>query len=89
MLRATFYSSHELIHVFDSNTVDAHEREVYWDGGPDKIEGFRTQHTPMCSSNWVCTRLGLKDAVVEEDTDDGTPSPKKTVHRHDVDFLLN
>jgi hypothetical protein len=71
---------------FDRNTSIA-EREVYWDGGPDKIEAFTKQHSPMCGSNWVCTRLGLKDAIVEQDmgTENGTPSAKK----NSIDFLVN
>jgi hypothetical protein len=79
--------SHKLIHAINSNTPDAHECNIYWDGGPDKIESFRTQHTPMCSSNWVCARLRLEDAIVKEDG--GTPSPKRMMYRHSVDFLVN
>jgi hypothetical protein len=44
----------------------------------------------MCGSNWVCARLGLKDAIVE-DTSLGkhTLSPKKTGDRHSVDYIVN
>ena len=62
------------------NTYLRGEHSVYWDGGPDKIEAFHEQHAPMCEDNLVCTRLGLRQLVVEEDTDtmtgtDGNPAP--------------
>ncbi|KAF8801852.1 hypothetical protein BYT27DRAFT_7114029, partial [Phlegmacium glaucopus] len=41
---------------------------MYWDGGPKKIEAFREQHASMCDDNWVCTRLGLQEMIVESDT---------------------
>jgi hypothetical protein len=80
----------ELTLVINSKTPNTHECKVYWDGGLDKIKEFRTQHAPMCSSNWVCTRLRLKDTVVKQD-DNVTDilSPKRTVHRQSVNFLVN
>ncbi|KAF8625620.1 hypothetical protein AX17_006805 [Amanita inopinata Kibby_2008] len=78
--------------LFDPQAhTNAREREVYWDGGPEKIKAFNEQHAPMCESNWVCSRLGLKDAIVEEadHAESKTPSPSKTIHRGSLDFLVN
>lgn len=52
------------------------------------IEAFVNQHTAMCGSNWVCTRLGLQHAIVEQTVTENTPSRKKTVDRHSVEFLI-
>lgn len=54
------------------NTFLREQRDVYWDGGPAKIEAFREQHALMCEDNWVCTRLGLRRVVVEDNSDAGT-----------------
>ena len=55
-----------------------------------KNKAFIEQHSPMCESNWVCTRLGLEHAtVVQTGTDNQTPSPKKTADRHKVEYLID
>ena len=78
---------------FNRNIYLRQQRNVYWDGGPAKIEAFREQHAPMCEDNWVCTRLGLRETVVEGDTDTETStpgsSPKKTINKRSVNFLVN
>ncbi|KAF8229875.1 hypothetical protein L208DRAFT_1378735 [Tricholoma matsutake] len=78
-----------LTKIAENTSVAGHK--VYWDGGSDKIKAFCKQHSPMCESNWVCMRLGLKDAVVEQDmgTETGTPSTKMMADRHSVNFLIN
>ena len=78
----------QFISFFDRNASDG-DREVYWDGGPKKIKAFIEQHAAMCGSNWVCTRLGLENATVEQTNRENTPSPKKTVDKHSVDFLID
>jgi hypothetical protein len=78
---------------FNRDTHLRHQRNVYWDGGPDKIKAFHEQHAPMCYDNWVCTRLGLRETVVEIDTDTETStpgsSPKKIIDKQSVNFLVN
>ena len=79
------------IHFFNRNTP-LREREVYWDGGPRKIKVFVEQHSAMCGSNWVCTRLGLEHAIVEQleiTSTENPPSAKKTLDtRHSLEFLI-
>lgn len=52
-----------------------------------KIKAFSKQHAPMCRNNWVCMKLGLKDAIMEKIS--CTPSPEKTVDRHSLKYLVN
>lgn len=71
-----------------------HQRNVYWDGGPAKIEAFLEQHVPMCEDNWVCTRLGLRQIVVEDDTSSDTEleanhSPMSSPTRSDKQSVLH
>ena len=77
--------------LFLDRNTSIRDREVYWDGGPEKIKAFSKQHAPMCGSNWVCKRLGLKDAIVEHlpRAETCTPSPEKKADRHSVNFLVN
>ena len=77
-----------IITLFLARNTPLSECNVYWDGGPDKIAAFHTQHTSMCGSNWVCTRLGLKDAIVEPDTHKAN-SPEKAADRQSIGFLIN
>ena len=84
-----------LLFSYYRNTYLRDQPNVYWDGGPAKIEAFGEQHAPMCEDNWVCTRLGLRQIVVEgcddTDTDSSTPtsSPKKSISKQSVKYLVN
>lgn len=78
---------------FHRNVYLCQQPNMYWDGWPAKIEAFCEQHAPMCEDNWVCTRLGLQEIVVEGDTDreTSTPgsSPKNTINKQSVNILVN
>ena len=74
-----------IITLFLARNTPLSERNVYWDGGPDKIAAFHTQHMSMCGSNWMCTRLGLKDVP---DTHKAN-NPKKAADRQSIGFLIN
>lgn len=82
-----FPPSSNLAFLLSSNRNIYHrdQRSVYWDGGPAKIEAFRKQHAPMCKDNWVCTKLGLQNMIVEEDTDTETSTPTSPKENTDSD----
>jgi len=58
---------------------DTTKREVYWDGGPRKIQAFLKQHVEsgMCSKNYICSGLNLTTLDVED-----VSSPTRGPLRH-------
>ena len=64
-MHLTFVFSKKILLLTHLSNVPPHSRSAYWDGGSSKIKVFREKHMKMCAQNWVCSKLMMRDEVVD------------------------